>query len=128
MACGPRHLLAAVCETAANIPNRVALEDVTFQQVTYRRLLVGADLLAREWRSRLGPAAVDEGRDASDQSAADLTVQPASIVRRDRMSVQERGCIDDELGVGIPDDEIRVIADLNASLPAVEPRQSRRRR
>ncbi len=54
---GPQHLLAAICETAANIPNRVALEDVTFQELTYRRLLVGADVLADEWRRRLGPTA-----------------------------------------------------------------------
>lgn len=54
---GPQHLLAAVCETAANIPGRVALEDVTFSELSYRRLLVGADVLAGEWRRRLGPAA-----------------------------------------------------------------------
>lgn len=53
---GPRNVLAAVAETAANIPGRTALEDVTFKELTYRRLLVGADLLAREWRRRLGPA------------------------------------------------------------------------
>ena len=54
---GPPNLLAAVAETAANIPNRVALEDVTFAALTYRRLMVGADLLAAQWRRRLGPAA-----------------------------------------------------------------------
>jgi acyl-[acyl-carrier-protein]-phospholipid O-acyltransferase/long-chain-fatty-acid--[acyl-carrier-protein] ligase len=57
MAQGPRHVLAAIVETAANIPRRVALEDVSFQELTYRRLMVGADLLAREWRRRIGPAA-----------------------------------------------------------------------
>jgi len=55
MAHGPRHVLAAVAETAANIPGRIALEDITFKPLTYRRLLVGVDLLAREWRRRLGP-------------------------------------------------------------------------
>jgi acyl-[acyl-carrier-protein]-phospholipid O-acyltransferase/long-chain-fatty-acid--[acyl-carrier-protein] ligase len=54
---GPRHVLAAVAETAANIPGRVALEDVSFKEMTYRRLMVGADLLAAEWRRRLGPTA-----------------------------------------------------------------------
>jgi len=53
---GPRHVLAAVAETAANIPRRVALEDITFKELTYRRLMVGADLLAAEWRARLSPA------------------------------------------------------------------------
>jgi acyl-[acyl-carrier-protein]-phospholipid O-acyltransferase/long-chain-fatty-acid--[acyl-carrier-protein] ligase len=57
MAHGPQNLLAAVCETAANIPGRIALEDVTFKELTYRRLLVGADVLAGEWRRRLGALA-----------------------------------------------------------------------
>jgi acyl-[acyl-carrier-protein]-phospholipid O-acyltransferase/long-chain-fatty-acid--[acyl-carrier-protein] ligase len=57
MAHGPENVLAAVCETAANIPGRIALEDVTFKELTYRRLLAGADVLADEWRRRLGPAA-----------------------------------------------------------------------
>jgi acyl-[acyl-carrier-protein]-phospholipid O-acyltransferase/long-chain-fatty-acid--[acyl-carrier-protein] ligase len=57
MAFGPQHLLAAVCETATNIPGRVALEDITFKELTYRRLLVGADVLAGEWRRLFGPAA-----------------------------------------------------------------------
>ncbi len=54
MAFGPQHVLAAVAETAANIPRRVALEDITFKELTYRRLMVGADLLAAEWRARIG--------------------------------------------------------------------------
>ena len=51
---GPKNLLAAVAETAANIPKRIALEDVTLQELTYRRLMVGADVMASEWRRRLG--------------------------------------------------------------------------
>lgn len=54
---GPRNVLAAVAETAANIPGRVALEDVSFKELTYRRLMVGADVLATEWRQRLGSVA-----------------------------------------------------------------------
>ena len=57
MAFGPANVLAAVAETAANIPYRAALEDITFKELTYRRLMVGADLLAAEWRARLGPTA-----------------------------------------------------------------------
>ncbi|MDD3178996.1 MAG: AMP-binding protein [Opitutaceae bacterium] len=52
---GPRNLLAAIAETAANIPGRIALEDVTFTKLTHRRLMVAADLLSRAWRRRLGP-------------------------------------------------------------------------
>lgn len=54
---GPQNFLAAVAETAANTPNRIALEDVTASELTYRRLLVGADVLAGEWRRRLGAEA-----------------------------------------------------------------------
>ena len=53
---GPKNLLAAVTETAANIPGRIALEDVSSKELSYRRLMVGADVLAGEWRRRLGPA------------------------------------------------------------------------
>jgi len=52
---GPRNVLAAVAETAANIPGRIALEDISFAELTYRRLLVGTSVLAAEWRRRLGP-------------------------------------------------------------------------
>ncbi len=56
MAFGPQNLPAAITETAGNIPGRIALEDVTFSELTYRRLLVGANVLAGQWRQRLtGP-------------------------------------------------------------------------
>ena len=51
---GATNVLAAITETAANIPQRIAIEDCTFNELTYRRLLVSADLLACEWRRRLG--------------------------------------------------------------------------
>jgi len=56
MACGPQHVLGAIAETAAHIPRRAALEDISFKELTYRRLLIGADLLAAEWRRRFGRA------------------------------------------------------------------------
>lgn len=52
---GPKNLLAAVAETAANIPKRIALEDISLKELSYRRLMVAADVLAAEWRRRLGP-------------------------------------------------------------------------
>ncbi|HVU15896.1 MAG TPA: AMP-binding protein [Candidatus Didemnitutus sp.] len=55
MAHGPRSVLAAVGETARNIPGRVALEDVTFQQLTYRRLMTASDVLAAQWRRLIEP-------------------------------------------------------------------------
>jgi acyl-[acyl-carrier-protein]-phospholipid O-acyltransferase/long-chain-fatty-acid--[acyl-carrier-protein] ligase len=46
---GPKTVLAAVTETAAQQPGHVVLEDVSLQKLTYRRLLVGADLLGRRF-------------------------------------------------------------------------------
>jgi len=45
-ALSPRNLLAAMAETARKIPNQVALEDTTFQPLTYRKLMVGMELLS----------------------------------------------------------------------------------
>lgn len=56
MAQGPRHMLAAIAETAAQIPRRIALEDITFNKLTYRRLLAGTTVCAAQWRSRFGGA------------------------------------------------------------------------
>lgn len=44
---GPRTVPAAIVETARDRPRQIAMEDGTRQRLTYRRLLVGADLLAR---------------------------------------------------------------------------------
>jgi acyl-[acyl-carrier-protein]-phospholipid O-acyltransferase/long-chain-fatty-acid--[acyl-carrier-protein] ligase len=54
---GPRNVLAAIAETAGHIPRRPALEDIAFKPLSYRRLMVGTDVLAAEWRRRLGPRA-----------------------------------------------------------------------
>ncbi len=52
MTFGPRTVLAAVAETAGNLPGKIALEDVTSTGLTYRRLMVGTDVLASEWKRR----------------------------------------------------------------------------
>lgn len=52
MTFGPRTVLAAVAETAGNVPGKIALEDVTATELTYRRLMVGTDVLASEWKRR----------------------------------------------------------------------------
>ncbi len=46
---GPATLPEAIAETARQRPRQVVLQDYTMQELTYRRLLVGADLLARQW-------------------------------------------------------------------------------
>ena len=47
MTFGAQNVLAAVAETARKIPGQVILEDATLKPLTYRKLLVGADVLAQ---------------------------------------------------------------------------------
>ncbi len=49
---GHRTVLAAVASTAARLPGKPILEDITFNALTYRRLMVGVELLGQQW-SRL---------------------------------------------------------------------------
>ncbi len=56
---GPGTVLAAIAETARLRPRFVVIEDAARQAITYRRLMVGVDLMARQWRSLFG-AAPDE--------------------------------------------------------------------
>ena len=56
MAFGPATLPEAILATARQRPGQVILQDVSLQKLTYRRLLVGADLLAAQWRALLGEA------------------------------------------------------------------------
>jgi acyl-[acyl-carrier-protein]-phospholipid O-acyltransferase/long-chain-fatty-acid--[acyl-carrier-protein] ligase len=46
----PKNVLAAILQTARQRPDVVALEDVTHRKLTYRRLLAGADAMAKQWR------------------------------------------------------------------------------
>jgi acyl-[acyl-carrier-protein]-phospholipid O-acyltransferase/long-chain-fatty-acid--[acyl-carrier-protein] ligase len=55
MAFGPAHLAEAVVAAARPQLGKVALEDLTRVGLTYRRLLVGADLLGNALRARLDP-------------------------------------------------------------------------
>jgi acyl-[acyl-carrier-protein]-phospholipid O-acyltransferase/long-chain-fatty-acid--[acyl-carrier-protein] ligase len=50
MQLGPATVPAAIAATARKNPGRVFLEDISLQQINGRRLLVGADLLAVQWR------------------------------------------------------------------------------
>ena len=54
MAFGEQNVLSAVAETARQHPGHVILEDATLQKLTYRKLMVGADLLAQALRGRVG--------------------------------------------------------------------------
>jgi len=53
MAFGPENVYAAVAETARRLPNFAILEDASLQTLTYRRLMVGADVLAEALREPL---------------------------------------------------------------------------
>lgn len=54
MAFGPATVPAAILETARRVPTFRVLEDATLQPLTYRRLLVGAELLGGRLAARLG--------------------------------------------------------------------------
>ena len=56
MAFGPATLPEAIVETARQRPGQVILQDLSLQKLTYRRLLVGADLLAAQWQALLAEA------------------------------------------------------------------------
>jgi acyl-[acyl-carrier-protein]-phospholipid O-acyltransferase/long-chain-fatty-acid--[acyl-carrier-protein] ligase len=51
---GPSTPLDAIVDIARRRPRDIVLEDITRQQLTYRRLMVGVDLLSRQWRAILG--------------------------------------------------------------------------
>ncbi len=61
MESGPRDVPSAIAAAARNHPSLVVLEDVTAQPLTFRRLLVGADLLAGPLRAALAPDATRAG-------------------------------------------------------------------
>jgi len=50
MAFGASSILAAVAETARSHPGQIILEDATLQTLTYRQMMVGADMLAQALR------------------------------------------------------------------------------
>ena len=50
---GEKTVLTAVAGVASQIPNHKVLEDISGQDLTYRRLLVGTDLLAAQWKEQL---------------------------------------------------------------------------
>ena len=51
---GPANVLDAVVERARQFPKRIVLEDINRQRLNYRRLLVGARLLAQKWGELTG--------------------------------------------------------------------------
>ena len=53
MAFGAPNVLAAVAETARNHAGLIILEDATLQSLTYRKLMVGADVLAQALRGAI---------------------------------------------------------------------------
>lgn len=58
---GPQNILAAIAETAGNLPTKEIMEDVTQTPLTYRRLMVGAELLSRQFSNFQAAAPVASG-------------------------------------------------------------------
>ncbi|HEY5911165.1 MAG TPA: AMP-binding protein [Verrucomicrobiae bacterium] len=54
MKLGPATMPDAIAATARKRAGQVIVQDITLQRLTYRRLLLGADLLATQWRQLLG--------------------------------------------------------------------------
>lgn len=50
---GPQNVLGAVAETASHLPKKTALEDVSFMRLSYRKLMIGTQVLAGQWRRLL---------------------------------------------------------------------------
>jgi acyl-[acyl-carrier-protein]-phospholipid O-acyltransferase/long-chain-fatty-acid--[acyl-carrier-protein] ligase len=55
MSFGPDTIPAAVTAAARETPGTTIVQDVTMKQLSYRKLLTGANLLAEKWREMLGP-------------------------------------------------------------------------
>ncbi len=55
MAFGPNTVPAAVTAAAREFPARVVLQDLTMKELTYRKVVIGAELLSRQWRQLLAP-------------------------------------------------------------------------
>lgn len=53
MALGPAMVPAAILQAARARPGRIVLQDFTLKQLSYRRLLIGAEVLANQWRASL---------------------------------------------------------------------------
>jgi acyl-[acyl-carrier-protein]-phospholipid O-acyltransferase/long-chain-fatty-acid--[acyl-carrier-protein] ligase len=58
---GPSTLPAAILATARQRPNDVVLQDATLTELTYRRVLIGATVLAGQWERTLGGSGREDG-------------------------------------------------------------------
>ena len=58
---GRQNLFDAIAETAAAHPSRTVLEDASLQQLTYRKLMIGAELMGQRLGVRLSPNATRIG-------------------------------------------------------------------
>lgn len=58
---GPRHLLDAIVEAARIQPSKKVLDDATNQSLSYRRVIIGADLLSQAMSKTLNPRSTRVG-------------------------------------------------------------------
>ena len=73
---GPRTVLAAAAETARFRPRFVVLEDTTRQGLTFRGLMVGVDLMARQWQAMLG----SDGRERIGVLLPNISATPTVLL------------------------------------------------
>ncbi len=71
---GPQNVLAAIVETAQQRPHHLVLEDVTYQELSYRRLLVGADVLGRQLEKAIAGAGAGERHSDGGEARRSQTV------------------------------------------------------
>jgi acyl-[acyl-carrier-protein]-phospholipid O-acyltransferase/long-chain-fatty-acid--[acyl-carrier-protein] ligase len=76
---GPTNLPAAILESAKRQERKIVLQDSTMQKLTFRRLLIAANVLAACWRKRLPGAA---GRQWQAQVGVPQTDSNAGKVQR----------------------------------------------
>ena len=62
MESGPSSLPRAILQAAKWQKRKIILQDVTMHKMRYRKLLIGANVLARQWRKRLANGAVGTPR------------------------------------------------------------------
>lgn len=74
MAFGPQNIFSAVAETAGKRPGFVILEDATSKPLTYRELMVGADVLAEALRGSV------EGSERVGLLLPNVNATPVSVL------------------------------------------------
>ncbi len=85
---GPKHLLAAIIETARQCPSKLILEDITFKPLTYRRVLVGTEVLAKAWKRRWAGETANQKHPVVGVLLPNVNATPLTV-----LSLWSAGCV-----------------------------------